>query len=98
MRITTSQDPKVQEFLEYMGVGKSQWCQIQIEPDCIVGVEYGMGTTPPWHLERQQKELLETIESNTRIIEDTNRKIEEAIRSTEPVKVLEELQELTPPR
>lgn len=98
MRITTSQDPKVKEFLEYMDIGKSQWCQIQIEPNSIVGVEHGIGTTPPWHIERQQRELLKTIETNTHILEENARKIKEATLSLEPPEDLEELQELTPPR
>ena len=67
MRITFASDPKVMEFLEYLGVSDSRWCQIQIDYDGIVGVEHGIGTKPPWHVERQQAALLKILESHAKL-------------------------------
>ena len=63
MRITTAEDQKVKEFLEYMGVGDFQWCQIRIQKDTgfLVEIEQGVGSKPPWHVERQQAMLLKMI-------------------------------------
>ena len=97
MRIVSVQDPKVVEFLEYMGVGKCGWCQIRTEANGMVQVEQGVGTKPPWHAERQQAALLKTIVENTRIMDENAKKIEAATRSMIPPEDLEELTELTAP-